>query len=88
MNPFVPGMKDVASINPAVTLGDLGLDSLMGVEVKQCLERADIVLPISDIRALTFAKLAELQGGGGSEVKTGSMKKSNSQEFNDEVLER
>ena len=85
-------MKDVASINPTVSLGDLGLDSLMGVEVKQCLERADIVLSIAEIRALTFAKLAELQGGGAtggaSEVKQGSPKKTKGQEINEEALNR
>ena len=64
----------MSTINPAVSLGDLGLDSLMGVEVKQLLERADIVLPISEIRSLTFKRLSEMEGGdfvdgeGGSET--------------------
>ena len=83
-------MKDVASINPSVSLGDLGLDSLMGVEVKQCLERADLVLPISEIRALTFAKLAELEGGSGAtEVTSGSSKKAATlQTVSEEALNR
>ena len=33
------GVKDPSSINPESSLGELGLDSLMGVEVKQTLER-------------------------------------------------
>ncbi|XP_014671172.1 PREDICTED: fatty acid synthase-like [Priapulus caudatus] len=35
----VLGVKDVATLNAELTLGELGLDSLMGVEVKQTLER-------------------------------------------------
>lgn len=35
------------------SLGDLGLDSLMGVEIKQALERDyDIVLSMKDIRTV------------------------------------
>ena len=49
-----------------VTLADLGLDSLMGVEVKQTLERDyELVLPMKEIRLLTMARLAEIAGGGG-----------------------
>ncbi|XP_014667633.1 PREDICTED: fatty acid synthase-like [Priapulus caudatus] len=33
------GVKDVATLNAELTLGELGLDSLMGVEVRQTLER-------------------------------------------------
>ena len=44
-----------------MTLGDLGLDSLIGVEIKQMLERDyDITMSAKDIRALTFARLNEL----------------------------
>lgn len=43
------------------TLADLGLDSLMGVEVRQMLEREhDLVLSMRDIRQLTLRKLQEL----------------------------
>ncbi len=85
-------MKDVSSINPTVSLGDLGLDSLMGVEVKQCLERADIVLSITEIRALTFAKLADLQGGGAkggaSEVTPASPEKTKRPAINEDAFNR
>ena len=48
-------------MNPDTTLADLGLDSLMGVEVKQTLERDyDLVLPMTEIRKLTFNKLREV----------------------------
>jgi len=57
----VAGIKDSSSVNPDLTLGDLGLDSLMGVEIKQTLERdCDISLAAKEIRALTFAKLDQL----------------------------
>ncbi|ELU07161.1 hypothetical protein CAPTEDRAFT_216526 [Capitella teleta] len=52
------GIKDPASLNPDVMLVDLGLDSLMSTEVKQTLERDfDIVLPMREIRSLTFNKM-------------------------------
>ncbi|XP_039309372.1 fatty acid synthase-like [Solenopsis invicta] len=57
----VLGIKDVISINPNITLTDLGMDSLMGTEIKQTLEENyDIVLSAQEIRALTVTKLREL----------------------------
>ena len=56
------GVSDVTSINPDVSLLDLGLDSLMGVEVKQVLERhLDTVMQIKDIRLLTFKQIADIK---------------------------
>ncbi|XP_042639485.1 fatty acid synthase [Orycteropus afer afer] len=55
------GIRDLASINPDSSLADLGLDSLMGVEVRQLLEREhDLVLPMREVRLLTIHKLKEL----------------------------
>jgi len=57
----VAGIKDSSSVNPDLTLGDLGLDSLMGAEIKQTLERDyDISMAAKEIRVLTFAKLDQL----------------------------
>jgi len=65
------GIKDADSINPNNNLADLGMDSLMGTEIKQTLERNyDILLSAQEIRALTFAKLQELSSVG-SEVMKG-----------------
>ena len=62
------GVKDVTSVNPDMTLANLGLDSLMGVEVKQTLERDhDVVLPMKDIRQLTINKLRAIASGGASD---------------------
>jgi fatty acid synthase len=42
------------------------MDSLMGAEIKQTLERNyDLVLSAQEIRGLTFGKLSELAGGSG-----------------------
>lgn len=61
------GIKDVKTVNPANSLADLGMDSLMGTEIKQTLERNyDLVLSAQEIRVLTFEKLAALSGGGAS----------------------
>ncbi|KAM6049680.1 fatty acid synthase isoform 2-T2 [Theristicus caerulescens] len=55
------GARDVSSLNADSSLADLGLDSLMGVEVRQTLERDyDIVMTMREIRLLTINKLREL----------------------------
>ncbi len=61
--PFVShtGLKDVSSVNGDTSLGELGLDSLMGVEVKQTLERHhDVIMDMPDIRKLTFNKIKQV----------------------------
>ncbi|CAD6242162.1 GSCOCG00009427001-RA-CDS [Cotesia congregata] len=59
------GIKDVKTVNKSSSLADLGMDSLMGTEIKQTLERNyDLVLSAQEIRGLTFAKLAALANGG------------------------
>lgn len=53
------------TVNEANSLADLGMDSLMGAEIKQTLERNyDLVLSAQEIRGLTFGKLATLAAGG------------------------
>ena len=43
------------------TLAELGMDSMMAVEIKQSLEREfEIFLTAQEIRSLTFARLGEL----------------------------
>ncbi|NXL03899.1 FAS synthase, partial [Mesembrinibis cayennensis] len=55
------GARDVSSLNADSSLADLGLDSLMGVEVRQTLERDyDIVMTMREIRLLTINRLREL----------------------------
>ncbi|XP_006886190.1 PREDICTED: fatty acid synthase [Elephantulus edwardii] len=55
------GIRDLAAVSPDSSLADLGLDSLMGVEVRQTLEREhDLVLSMREVRQLTLRKLQEL----------------------------
>lgn len=55
------GVRDVNNLNADSSLGDLGLDSLMGVEIRQILERDyDIVMAMREIRQLTINKLQEM----------------------------
>ncbi|XP_025199126.1 fatty acid synthase-like isoform X2 [Melanaphis sacchari] len=59
------GIKDTKNINASATLADLGMDSLMGAEIKQTLERNyDLVLSVGEIRTLTVKRLQELQNDG------------------------
>ncbi|XP_065226660.1 fatty acid synthase-like [Planococcus citri] len=59
------GIKDTKNMSTTATLAELGMDSLMGAEIKQTLERNfDMVLSVGEIRNLTMGKLVELQGGG------------------------
>ncbi|XP_054702104.1 fatty acid synthase [Grus americana] len=61
------GVRDVNSLNAESSLADLGLDSLMGVEVRQTLERDyDIVMTMREIRLLTINKLRELSSKSGT----------------------
>lgn len=57
------GIKDLASMRPEMTLADLGLDSLMGVEIKQLLERDyNLVMTNAERQALSIGKLLEISG--------------------------
>lgn len=62
------GIKKVESVNPAISLADLGMDSLMGTEIKQTLERGyDVTLSAQEIRNLTFEKLMKLDSDSGEQ---------------------
>ncbi|KAH0550507.1 hypothetical protein KQX54_019824 [Cotesia glomerata] len=54
-------LKNLKSISHHTSLAELGMDSMMAVEIKQSLEREfDIFLTAQDIRSLNFAKLIEM----------------------------
>ncbi|XP_070380711.1 fatty acid synthase-like [Dermacentor albipictus] len=60
------GIKDPSKMSPTVSLGELGIDSLMGLEVKQLLERDyDVDLSAQEIRQLTINQLKEISEAGG-----------------------
>ncbi|XP_063240366.1 fatty acid synthase isoform X2 [Bacillus rossius redtenbacheri] len=61
------GIKDVKTVSGHSSLADLGMDSLMGAEIKQTLERNyDLVLSAQEIRTLTFGRLVELSSSSSS----------------------
>lgn len=54
-------MKNLNIVAPNISLAELGMDSMMAVEIQQKLEREfDILLTAQDIRNLNFAQLREM----------------------------
>ncbi|XP_021703368.1 fatty acid synthase [Aedes aegypti] len=57
----IMSIRDLKSVSMESTLADIGMDSLMAVEIKQVLERDfDMVLSPQDLRTLSFAKLLKM----------------------------
>jgi fatty acid synthase, animal type len=57
----IMSIRDIKSVSMDVTLSDIGMDSLMAVEIRQMLEREyELFLSPQDLRTLTFFKLQEL----------------------------
>ncbi|XP_060027688.1 fatty acid synthase [Erinaceus europaeus] len=76
----VLGIRDMAELGLDSSLADLGLDSLMGVEVRQILEREyDLVLSMREVRQLTLRKLQELSSTtSAAEERSSPQQKENS----------
>uniref|UniRef100_A0A1B0FKG4 oleoyl-[acyl-carrier-protein] hydrolase n=1 Tax=Glossina morsitans morsitans TaxID=37546 RepID=A0A1B0FKG4_GLOMM len=56
----IMGIRDIKSVSLGATLSEMGMDSLMAVEIQQTLERNfDLCLTPQMLRALTFQKLLE-----------------------------
>ncbi|KAH9365922.1 hypothetical protein HPB48_015002 [Haemaphysalis longicornis] len=55
------GVKDPSRLKPDMSLGELGMDSLMSVKVKEVVERDhDRVLSMQEVRQLTINRLREI----------------------------
>lgn len=68
----VMGLTDIKKVPKRSTLVELGMDSLMAVEIKQILEREfDVILSTTDLRSLTFEKLIEISDSKGSKICAG-----------------
>ena len=51
------GVKDARILNKELTLADLGMDSMIGVQFTQILERDyGICIPLEDLRSLTVSE--------------------------------
>jgi fatty acid synthase len=82
------GMKDVSNVNVNASLAELGMDSLMGVEVKQTLERDhDLVFSMQEIRTLTLGKLKEIDEGGNEAVGGKASRRCSTSSTVDESIE-
>ncbi|XP_015113026.1 fatty acid synthase [Diachasma alloeum] len=57
----IMGLKDLKAVGHHTSLAELGMDSMMTVEIKQTLEREfEIFLTAQDIRGLNFSKLISM----------------------------
>ncbi|KAH7996046.1 hypothetical protein HPB51_026423 [Rhipicephalus microplus] len=55
------GVQDASRLSPDISLGELGIDSLMSVDVKQTLEQdCDVTLSTQEIRQLTIARIRQI----------------------------
>ncbi|XP_077296456.1 fatty acid synthase-like [Arctopsyche grandis] len=73
----IMGIKDLRTISMQATLAELGMDSMMSVEIKQSLEREfEIFLTAQDIRTLSFSRLLELSAQREAEASTSADAKS------------
>lgn len=51
------GIRDIKTVSPLSTLPEIGMDSIMGTEIKQTLENNfEIVLSAQEVKTLSFAK--------------------------------
>lgn len=80
----VLGVKDPSTLDPHSTLGDLGMDSLMAVEIRQGLERDyDVLLTAQEVRSL---KILDLQSFKKAEKKNSSTATEQQQQTTSKVL--
>ncbi|XP_067207292.1 fatty acid synthase-like [Linepithema humile] len=57
----IMNIRDIKVISQSTPLAELGMDSMMAVEIRQTLEREfDILLTPQEVRKLTFAKLSQI----------------------------
>ncbi|GFR26748.1 fatty acid synthase [Trichonephila clavata] len=65
------GIADISSTNPDLSLLELGMDSLLEVELRHLLEREyDLTIGISEMRKLTIKDLKELEGSEEDNIET------------------
>ena len=56
----IMGIKEKSKLDPKVTLGDLGLDSMMAAEIGNVFENEfQMAMTPKDIRALTIEKISQ-----------------------------
>lgn len=56
----IMSIRDIKSLSMETTLSELGMDSLMTVEIQQTLEREyDLVIPAQELRSMTLSQLVK-----------------------------
>lgn len=56
------GIKDTKSVDQESTLAELGMDSIMGIEIAQALQNYDVsTMSTVNIRSLTFSRLIQIE---------------------------
>ncbi|XP_020299007.1 fatty acid synthase-like, partial [Pseudomyrmex gracilis] len=57
----IMNIKDIKKLSQTTSLAELGIDSMMAVEIRQTMERDfNVYLSLQEIRSLTFAKLFDI----------------------------
>lgn len=71
----IMSLRDMKSVSMDTKLAEMGMDSLMAVEIKQTLERDyEIFLSPQDVRSLTFGRLQELMEAMKADQKSSKLK--------------
>lgn len=72
----IMGIRDIKSISTNASLAELGMDSLMSVEIKQMLEREfDVFLTAQELRSITFGKFQEMSNANNNTATIKSSRK-------------
>ncbi|XP_067207291.1 fatty acid synthase-like [Linepithema humile] len=67
----IMNIRDIKVISQSTPLAELGMDSMMAVEIRQTLEREfDILLTAQEVRSLTFAKLSQISNANVNSIET------------------
>ncbi|KAI1303648.1 Fatty acid synthase [Halotydeus destructor] len=60
----IVGLKDISILEHSISLGALGIDSLIAVEIKQVIERVlGVALDLKEVRQLTIERIIQLSKG-------------------------
>ncbi|XP_044739975.1 fatty acid synthase-like [Chrysoperla carnea] len=80
----IMGIRDYTTVSKHAKLTEIGMDSMMAVEIKQTLEREfELFLTPQDIRNLSFSKLIELQNERVDNAESGATIKEKSMSSED-----